>query len=133
MTEENIDKLIARALEEDLQLPEGLSERLERKIDLFEDKGKSNGRKRFVDWRFFSGIAASVAVVAWIITVSFQHNHTAGYMDDTFDDPEEAAAYVAQTLQVISKSINKGVDPAVTNLNKTKKIDQTLNYILKQP
>ena len=60
MDEKRIDKLINKALQEDLALPEGLSERLERQINLLAHDKKLARSARLRPFYWISGVAAAI-------------------------------------------------------------------------
>ena len=59
MDDKKIDELINKALQEDLALPEGLSERLERQIDFLAQEEISPRVSRRRSFYWISGIAAA--------------------------------------------------------------------------
>ena len=60
MDDKKIDELINKALQEDLALPEGLSERLERQIDFLAQEEVSPRVSRRRSFYWISGIAAAI-------------------------------------------------------------------------
>ena len=60
MDDKKIDELINKALQEDLALPEGLSERLERQIDFLAQEEISPRVSRRRSFYWISGIAAAI-------------------------------------------------------------------------
>ena len=60
MDDKRIDELINKALQEDLALPEGLSERLERRIDFLAQEEVSPRVSRRRSFYWISGIAAAI-------------------------------------------------------------------------
>ena len=60
MDDKKIDELINKALQEDLALPEGLSERLERRIDFLAQEEVSPRVSRRRSFYWISGIAAAI-------------------------------------------------------------------------
>lgn len=60
MDDKKIDELINKALQEDLALPEGLSERLERQIDFLAQEEISPRVSRRRSFYWITGIAAAI-------------------------------------------------------------------------
>lgn len=60
MDDKKIDELINKALQEDLALPEGLSERLERQIDFLAQEEISPRVSRRRSFYWISGIASAI-------------------------------------------------------------------------
>ena len=109
MNDKDFDKLIQEALCSEQELPEGLSERLERHIDLLaadEKKRKiSIAKRRSIYW--FGSIAASLIVgVAIFFQIESRHLEP----QDTFSDPREAAIAAQNALALLSTKLNKGLD-----------------------
>ena len=105
MDDKRIDELINKALQEDLALPEGLSERLERR-----------------SFYWISGIAA--AILGALFLIFTETNRPAPIMADTFTDPEEAAVVAQNALAFMSRNLNKGLGQVneagqeITKINK---------------
>lgn len=57
-------------------------------------------------WKTVTGIAASIIIVLGGFLLYQEQQKSYG---DSFDDPEQAYAYAAQTLQFVSGKYNKGV------------------------
>ena len=70
MDDKKIDELINKALQEDLALPEGLSERLERRIDFLAQEEVSPRVSRRRSFYWISGIAAAILGA---LSVSYTH------------------------------------------------------------
>ena len=117
MDDKKIDELINKALQEDLALPEGLSERLERRIDFL---AQEVSRRRSFYW--ISGIAA--AILGALFLIFTETNRPAPTMADTFTDPEEAAVVAQNALAFMSRNLNKGLGQVneagqeITKINK---------------
>ena len=113
MDDKRIDELINKALQEDLALPEGLSERLERRIDFLAQEEVSPR---------VSGIAA--AILGALFLIFTETNRPAPIMADTFTDPEEAAVVAQNALAFMSRNLNKGLGQVneagqeITKINK---------------
>ena len=113
MDDKKIDELINKALQEDLALPEGLSERLERRIDFLAQEEVSPRVSRRRSFYWISGIAA--AILGALFLIFTETNRPAPTMADTFTDPEEAS---------MSRNLNKGLGQVneagqeITKINK---------------
>lgn len=105
MDDRKWDELIDKALREDLALPEGLSERLERRIDTLAQEEKRRGYPWRRYWRY--GICAAAACLAAACLILFG-NVGSSSPKDTFSDPEEAALVAQEALGFLSKNLNKG-------------------------
>ena len=108
MDDKKIDELINKALQEDLALPEGLSERLERQIDFLAQEEISPRVSRRRSFYWISGIAAPV-------------------MADTFTDPEEAAVVAQNALAFMSRNLNKGLGQVNEASQEITKINKIVN------
>ena len=100
-----IDELINKALQEDLALPEGLSERLERRIDFLAQEEVSPRVSRRRSFYWISGIAA--AILGALFLIFTETNRPAPTMADTFTDPEEAAVVAQNALAFMSRNLTK--------------------------
>jgi len=109
MNDKDFDKLIQKSLRSEQELPEGLSERLERHIDqLATDEKKrkiSITKRRSIYW--FGSIAASLIVG---VAIFFQVESRYTEPQDTFSDPREAAIAAQNALAMLSTKLNKGLD-----------------------
>ena len=134
MDEKKIDELVNKALREDLSLPEGLSERLERQIDRWaveEQEGSKDLpiskplllRKRSL--YAFSGIAA--AVLAAVLLLFNETERTAPELADTFSDPKEAAIVAQNALAFMSTNLNKGLGQMNEAQQEIAKINKVVN------
>ena len=122
MDDKKIDELINKALQEDLALPEGLSERLERRIDFLAQEEVSPRVSRRRSFYWISGIAA--AILGALFLIFTETNRPAPTMADTFTDPEEAAVVAQNALAFMSRNLNKGLGQVneagqeITKINK---------------
>lgn len=108
MDDKRIDELINKALQEDLALPEGLSERLERQIDfLAQEKTPPTRSVRIPSFYWISGVAAAIFGALFLLFTEI--NRPAPTMADTFTDPEEAAVAAQNALAFMSRNLNKGL------------------------
>ena len=118
MDDKKIDELINKALQEDLALPEGLSERLERRIDFLAQEEVSPRVSR-------SGIAA--AILGALFLIFTETNRPAPTMADTFTDPEEAAVVAQNALAFMSRNLNKGLGQVNEASQEITKINKIVN------
>ena len=102
MDDKRIDELINKALQEDLALPEGLSERLERRIDFLAQEEVSPRVSRRRSFYWISGIAA--AILGALFLIFTETNRPAPTMADTFTDPEEAAVVSGRSMKPVKRS-----------------------------
>lgn len=125
MNEQKIDELIAKALREEAQLPEGLGERLEQHIDRMArpEKGEARRVSLFRRWKSFSIAASVLLVIGMGIGVYFSENQP----KDTFNDPKEAAWVAEQALLVMSQNLNKGFDGIHQAGEEITKVNQVIN------
>ena len=128
MDDKRIDELINKALQEDLALPEGLSERLERRIDFLAQEEVSPRVSRRRSFYWISGIAA--AILGALFLIFTETNRPAPTMADTFTDPEEAAVVAQNALAFMSRNLNKGLGQVneagqeITKINKISLLNQ---------
>ena len=111
MNDKQIDELIDRALRDEQELPEGLSQRLERFVDTLAEEEKTETKRRPLR-RTLGWIAGAAAVVAVLVAlvVARPDAFVNTRMADTYTDPDEAAAAVEQALGMLSTNYNKGLD-----------------------
>ena len=119
MDEKRIDKLINKALQEDLALPEGLSERLERQINLLAHD------KKLAPFYWISGVAA--AIFGTLFLFFTETNHPASAMADTFTDPEEAAVVAQNALAFMSRNLNIGLGQVHETSQEVERINKIIH------
>jgi hypothetical protein len=128
MNDKDLDKLISVSFENGTNVPKGLSERLESKIDQYiEHRHSETGGKKYFG---YIGIVASILLCAGLFFMKF-FNTSDKLVKDTFKNPVEAEICAGQTLALISENLNKGLssfDKAKKNIDNTNKI---LNNTLK--
>lgn len=133
MNDKEIDDLIDKALREEQELPEGLSDRLEQYIDQLEteEKGKQKSlfRKRFLIT--FSSIAAAL-LLGVVIFFQTEKTNLQPTTADTFNDPYEAAEAAQKALAFLSLQFNKGVDQAVEAQQEIEKVNEIVNKQLNE-
>lgn len=96
----SLEQLEAVSMNEDIAVPEGFRERLDRTLN------EARQKRRY---RMMAGIAASVML---LLGAGYG---AAEYMDrpeDTFDDPYLAYAEVEKALAMMSEGMKKGLDMA---------------------
>lgn len=129
MNEQEINKLIQDALRDERELPEGLSDRLERHIDQLaaeerEARKLSPAKKRSLYW--LGGIAASF-LVAMAIFFQVENKPVYPTMADTFSDPQEAAIAAQNALAFLSTQFNKGLDQVSDASKEVEKANAIVN------
>ncbi|MDR2147374.1 MAG: hypothetical protein LBE91_13040 [Tannerella sp.] len=124
MNDKDLDKLISAALEDEINIPEGLSERLENKLSVYQSAVapvKKSG-KFFI----ITGIAATVLFcVGLFFALNFRSQYSSEKFADTFQDPVEAEMYAEKVLLMVSENLNKGLDSfekAKENIDNTNKV-----------
>ena len=133
MNEKKIEELINKALREESSLPDGLSERLEQKIDLLAKKEMQADRTNNADKRFsfkrrlsywVGGIAATM--LGAVLFVFSETNRPETALTDTYTDPQEAAIVAQKALAMMSANLNKGL----IKVNKTSEEIYKVNKIV---
>ena len=110
---EDILNMECEALEEasrDVQVPEGLQERIAQAIaahEVLDEAPRHIPDRRFVRWLPYSAVAAA------IIAVSVIGLERARRPKDTFDDPYLAYAQVEETFRYISDKMSLGMEQAI--------------------
>ncbi len=111
-----------------IQLPEGISERLENAID--KHIAETNPQKSSSKTRtLFIRITSAAAVILLCIGLFFTTDkHTKSNMiADTYTDPEEAAMVAEQTLMLVSAKLNQGFYPLEKVKESVDKTNELLN------
>ncbi|MGM9760042.1 MAG: hypothetical protein ACI30I_08020 [Parabacteroides sp.] len=107
MNEQEIDKLIQQAVDKEMELPEGLSDRLERYVDHLPQETKQVKLPRKPSTRLVRWMRIAAAVVVSVIFYYIPIGEKEPV--DTFSDPQEAALYAQQQLIWVSQTLNKGL------------------------
>ncbi|MBQ6652791.1 MAG: hypothetical protein IJM81_05275 [Prevotella sp.] len=130
MNEKELQQLLSRFLEaetselEEQRLsqlfdrPMLLEQRLARQIDRWNQiEKKTERRARAVMFRWIGGVAASLLLLFGIVFMTRQQQETRAwaYYEDTYDNPEDAAAETERALVKFSTALNKGLG----NINET--------------
>jgi hypothetical protein len=123
MDDKNLDKWIGNAFEEEIKIPERLSDRLENKMESYIEAQKLKTKRQ--NYFKYMGIAASVTLCVGLFFTKFFYVSDKP-AKDTFKDPVEAEIYVKQTLALVSANLNKGLSA----LDKTRKNIDNTNKIL---
>lgn len=124
MDDKKIDELINKALQEDLALPEGLSERLERQIDFLAQEEISPRVSRRRSFYWISGIAA--AILGALFLIFTETNRPAPVMADTFTDPKRQRRS-PNALAFMSRNLNKGLGQVNEASQEITKINKIVN------
>ena len=135
LNEENVDErwkeeqqLFRLLHDTQIQVPPGVSERLEKSIIQMGVSQKSLPRKR--TWYYWISSAAAVALLCIGLFFAIR-KPSPSRMTDTFSNPEEAALVAQQTLTFMSLQLNKGLDIAADAGQEFEKVNQLLNKHLK--
>ncbi|MDR1004688.1 MAG: hypothetical protein LBL97_06765 [Prevotellaceae bacterium] len=125
MNEQEIDNLIRRALADDRELPAGLSERLEQRIDRL-TAGESTASSHTLPHRRYrlflaGGVAAAMLAGAFLL---FRLAMEPPAPKDTFTDPYRAALVAQDALTLMSEKLNKGLKPAADVGNEIDKVSR---------
>ena len=94
------------ALDEAVEVPDGMEQRLVKRIDAMQAAEKLNRRQW---WRRVTGIAATVAILLTIGLYVHNQRQTQVLLEqDTYTDPQEAYNKTEQVLTLLSRELNKG-------------------------
>ncbi|MCL1934386.1 MAG: hypothetical protein FWF53_11315 [Candidatus Azobacteroides sp.] len=134
LNEKNIDKRwkeeqqLFRLLHDTrIQVPAGVSERLEESIGQMEASQKSIPKQNWYYW-----ISGAAAVALLCIGLFFAtRKPSPPKMADTFNNPEEAALVAEQTLVFMSSELNKGLNKVTDTEHEFEKVNQLLNKTFK--
>ena len=128
MKEKELDQLIQQAIEQETELPEGLSQRLEQFVDKLPESSHTEVslpiRKRPVLWVRYARIVAAIVVAVLFYYLPEDKETTP---KDTFSDPQEAALYAQQRLTEISLTLNQGISQMKEAREEMKQINQIVN------
>lgn len=133
--DKEIDALIEQALKEEQALPEGLSDRLSQSIDSWQQaEQQQRAKHRTLVVRLSFAVAASLLLllfVKWNPSTPTEQELTASasIWEDTYTDPQEAAAVAQEALRLLSKNLNKGMSMASAN---TAKVGQVKEIVKEQ-
>jgi hypothetical protein len=123
----NINKLINEVFEEEIKIPEGLSERLEKNLDnyIYDNREKKtsnniNFRKLII---YVGSLAASILLCVGLFFIKNDKNRIA----DTFQDPVEAEMFAVKMLTLVSTELNKGITPYEKVNEKVNRTNEIIN------
>ena len=102
MDDKRIDELINKALQEDLALPEGLSERLERRIDFLAQEEVSPRVSRRRSFYWISGIAAAILGALFLIFLAFMSRN----LNKGLGQVNEAGQEITKINKIVNKHLN---------------------------
>ncbi|MDR0973419.1 MAG: hypothetical protein LBM61_05480 [Prevotellaceae bacterium] len=102
MDNKDVDKLIEEVLHREGELPVGLTERLERHIDVVAATEKKRSLRRYSFYLWLGGIAATLLVGVVIIDLRRPARRA-----DTFTDPREAAIALNQAFALVSGTLEQ--------------------------
>ncbi len=107
-------QLFCQLFVEDAEVPEGLEARLDHSIEMWNTVEKVTNRKaRTVSLRWIAGMAASLLVLISLGTWLNHRQSTAtpyANVQETYDNPKDAAGETARALTKFSMALNKGLD-----------------------
>lgn len=134
MNDKHIDELIDRALRQEQELPEGLSERLEGYIDQLaavetHQKQTRHAKRRTLYW--LTAVAASL-FLGIALFFPTEEIHTRPTTADTFTDPEEAALVAQEALAFLSSQFNKGLNQVSEAQEEVQKVNAIVNTQIKE-
>lgn len=121
------DQWLFKALYEDMQMPEGVSERLEKVIEQMDKPHPvTNRKKRFFLFRI-SGVAAVILLCIGLFFTKYRSVES--QMADTFDDPVEAALAAEKAIAFMSTHLNKGINQVSEAGQEIEKVNQVLEKL----
>lgn len=96
----------------DIEIPNGLENRLEILIDKLEKSNKKSPKVKKINWKWPLTIAASIIIIASVCIhfLQTQEKSENPLRVDTYSDPEEAYIVTQQTLLFASNKLNKGLN-----------------------
>ncbi|MDL2221516.1 hypothetical protein LJC35_03060 [Parabacteroides sp. OttesenSCG-928-N08] len=127
MKEYNMDEQMKQLMEQEKELPEGLSFRLEQYIDTLaaEEEKQKNVRRSLRQRRYTIGGVAAAVAAAFLLFFQIESRITTP--DDTFDNPEEAALAAYEALGFLSQQLNKGLEPLSEAGKEVEKVNKILD------
>lgn len=133
MNEKQLNEWIKKALEQETTLPEGLSERLEQRIDSW--AAEKPAKRSLSLRRRLIGFSSAAAILLLTLGI-FQFTGLLPrktVLADTYTDPNEAARVAQKTLLFMSANLNKGIEQAKEAENEINNINEILNKHLNRP
>lgn len=134
LNEENIDdrweadqRLFKALYNEEIQIPEGISERLDKAIERMDKSSPASNNKRRYFSYWISGVAAVALLCIGLFFVTPQSAKP--QMADTFEDPVEAAMAAEKAIAFMSSYMNKGLDQVSDAGQEIKKMNQVLDKL----
>ena len=91
---------------ENIQIPEGLEERLSMKIDEWE---RAEKRRSARQWRTVISVAATLVLIAGIGWTFLRPSENLGEKD-TYSDPQQAYEEASKALELLAVNLNKGFE-----------------------
>ncbi len=132
-----LEDLEKAALEERVQVPEGLAERIQEKlatVEIVKEDARQQRtqpqRRQKLQWAKYSGIAAAIATgIVLLASVPAKDNEQ---LQDTFEDPYMAYAQVEEAFRTISGKMSIGIGIAEQAKPLAQKPLEILNNTTKQ-
>ena len=118
---------------EQIPIPEGLEERLSKKIDEWEKKEKQTARHILLPRALrYTAVAASIALVFGVGFHYLRQNEPVNFAEqDTYQDPVKAQQEAERALNLLAINLNKGMGHLERAKALSEKTEQTLNEQLK--
>jgi hypothetical protein len=118
---------------EQIPIPEGLEERLSKKIDEWEREEKQTARHIILPRALrYTAVAASIALVFGVGFHYLRQNEPVNLAEqDTYQDPVKAQQEAERALNLLAINLNKGMGHLERAKALSEKTEQTLNEQLK--
>jgi len=118
---------------EQIPIPEGLEERLSKKIDEWEKEEKQTARHILLPRALrYTAVAASIAFVFGVGFHYLRQNEPVNLAEqDTYQDPVKAQQEAERALNLLAINLNKGMGHLERAKALSEKTEQTLNEQLK--
>jgi hypothetical protein len=116
--------LFQRLCDEEIEVPPGVSGRLEKAIERMTAPQHVQLRKKAILYWISSAAAVILICTGLFFTVRDSAQPT---LADTFDDPTEAAIVAGQALAFMSSQLNRGLEQVADAGQEVEKVNQLLN------
>lgn len=118
---------------EQIPIPEGLEERLSKKIDEWEKEEKQTARRILLPRALrYTAVAASIALVFGVGFHYLRQNEPVNFAEqDTYQDPVKAQQEAERALNLLAINLNKGMGHLERAKALSDKAEKTLNEQLK--
>ena len=115
--------------EEDVEIPAGLEDKLNRMIDEKDEEARRFFRRNKVqrNWRWIGGVAATLLLLFGAgYGISNYHNSNMAQLQDTFTNPQDAYKVLQATLIEVSADLNSGINQVKESRREIKKIHKEI-------